>query len=439
MVERYRAAAGPAAGALEVHERPDLNVWQVLTPDADSAGTVTGGGPLPLSALQRREIVAAMSIDPQVSAALQFDQDVAWLYYLSANHFIYLAPATPVEQFHFTPELYQRRYWLEAAPARDPERRMIFTGPFNDLGGKGWVLTFAQPVYVGDTFLGVVALDLRVDTLDKLTTIGQSPGQTIMFAENDRLIARPAGVAPGAQLLPPLSDTLIDWREDESKNLWVSRRVVKDELWMAHRVSPRDLYWAAARESSAMWLMLLMFAVLGIMAWRLKTALTAITRLTHVDPLTQALNRRGFYEQAETALALARRKHLPLALFIMDVDHFKNINDDHGHAVGDDVLKQLGDQLRDARRPFDLLCRWGGEEFILILILDDPAQAVAVAERVRQQAQRTRIPPGDLPVTLSGGLVMIQDGESIDDAIKRADQLLYEAKRGGRNKIVAEV
>ncbi|WP_295446446.1 sensor domain-containing diguanylate cyclase [uncultured Thiodictyon sp.] len=439
VVERYRTAAEPAVSGLQIREHPELNGWEVLTPEVPVAGTVTGDGPLPLSPQQRREIAAAMGIEAQVRAALKFDKEVAWLYYVSANQFIYLAPQTPVEQFHFTPELYQRGYWLEAVPERNPQRRMILNGPLKDLGGKGWVMTFAEPVYVDNTFLGVVALDLRIQTLEQLTKIGQSTGETIMIGENERLIARPGGFAPDVQLQPRLSDKLIDWHEDDANGWWLSSPVIKDELWLVHRVSRRQLYWAAARESAATWLVIVMLGVLGVMAWRLRTALAQVTQLTHVDPLTQALNRRGFYAQAQTTLALAKRKQLPLALIIMDIDHFKRINDNHGHAAGDTVLKQLGGYLNDARRPFDLFCRWGGEEFILVLVLDDATPAVAVAERFRQEAQRTRIPPDDLPITLSGGLVMIQDGEPIDAAIKRADRLLYQAKEGGRNKIIAQV
>jgi len=97
-----------------------------------------------------------------------------------------------------------------------------------------------------------------------------------------------------------------------------------------------------------------------------------------------------------------------------------------------------GNYLLQGRRPFDLICRWGGEEFIALFLLPHGEDAGHVAERLRQQAQRTRIPQGDLQVTLSGGLVLLDAGETLDTAIKRADMLLYRAKQNGRNRIEHE-
>ena len=82
-----------------------------------------------------------------------------------------------------------------------------------------------------------------------------------------------------------------------------------------------------------------------------------------------------------------------------------------------------------------MICRWGGEEFVVLMLLEHADDALSVAERIRQEAQHTRIQPGDVPVTLSGGLAILQPGEPLDQAIKRADQQLYAAKANGRNQI----
>jgi diguanylate cyclase (GGDEF)-like protein len=87
------------------------------------------------------------------------------------------------------------------------------------------------------------------------------------------------------------------------------------------------------------------------------------------------------------------------------------------------------------RRAADLICRWGGEEFVIFMLLEHAEDAIQVAERMRQEAQRTRIQPGDVPVTLSGGLALMQLGEPLDQTIKRADLQLYAAKANGRNQI----
>ncbi len=386
----------------------------------------------------RAEIRAALTIDVQSRNAMAFNDDIVWTYYQSVNNFIYLAPRADIEQFHYTPAIYEDRYWLEAQPQNNPERRMVVAGPYEDRAGQGVILTFADPVYVGEQFLGVMALDMKIDTMQEFVSIGQATGESMIVSENDRLIARESGFEDGVSLQPPVSNTLIDWQEDAANVLWLSSPVLANELWLVHRVTPAQLYAAAARASAATWLMLVLVGVVAVLVWRLRRALAEVIRLTHVDPLTQVLNRRGFYEKAENLLALGVRKKLSTAVLIMDIDFFKKINDSYGHAEGDNVLKQLGGYLLKARRPYDLVCRWGGEEFVMIMLLSPGDDAAAVAERMRQEAQRTRIQPGDVPITLSGGLVLLEAGEQLDSAIKRADELLYQAKSGGRNRIVAQ-
>lgn len=437
--DRY---AHPTAGPTQdrvFREHPALGVWEFETDPTRVPGRITGdlGGPLAPDTL--REIQASLAMGGQIRSATEEGSDVAWAYYLSARRFIYLAPPAPVAQVHFSEASYRQRSWLEAVPQANPTRRMILAGPSQDLGGKGWVLTFAEPVYAGEAFLGIAALDVRVDTLQALARLGQATGESMLISENDRLIARERGFTPDQTLRPPVSEKLIDWREDPSGDLWLSSPIVKDELWLMHRVGRRELAWAAARESSGAWILLPMLFAIGALAWHLKGALAVVTRITQVDPLTQALNRRGLFDKLPALAALAERKYLVPSVLIMDIDFFKKVNDTHGHAVGDEVLQQVGAFLRQACRPFDLVCRWGGEEFVVVLLLNTADEALASAERVRQEAQRTRIQPGDLPITLSGGLVLMRAGETLEEAIRRADALLYQAKAGGRNRIVPDL
>ena len=425
------------AGSLpySLRQHPRQHVWELISTDQMLAGTLTGSASQLPSAEQLREIQAATALDAQTRPALAYSKEVTWLYYLSANNFIYLAPKAPISQFHFQPALYQRDYWRDAGPQANPQRRMVLDGPYEDMAGKGWILTLAEPVYAADTFLGVVALDLRIDTLQHLTRVGSAISDTMMISEDYQLIARNEAFQPGIRLQPPLSDGLIEWRKDANGDTWLSTPVVKDELWVVHQLKQSDLLWAAAQESRPTWVMIALASLLGVLAWRLIGVLSEATRMTHTDPLTQLLNRRGLYERAEDLLALAERKSLPVAVLLMDIDHFKSINDTHGHAVGDSVLSQLAGHLLKVRRAADLICRWGGEEFVMLMLLEHAEDAMTVAERMRQEAQRTRIQPGDVPVTLSGGLAILQPGEALDQAIKRADLQLYEAKANGRNHI----
>ncbi|MFC3116199.1 sensor domain-containing diguanylate cyclase [Cellvibrio fontiphilus] len=430
---RYRVGVEPGAGELNVRDYPDLGVWALEREGI--AGSLTGAASLPLSAPVEREIHAALAMDAQITPALDLGQELAWLYYQSRNQFVYIAPPIAPEQFHFTPDIYTSGYWLEGGPEQNPGRRIILKGPYQDLAGKGWIVTFAQPVYIRDKFLGMVALDLNVYTLEKLTRVGAATGETMLISEHQRLIARESGFAPEVTLYPPLTPSLSPWDKGEQGDLWLSRWVVEGELWLVHRLTSTQLWQAAARESLGVWFVVTLVTILAIVSLRLQHSLAEVTRLTRVDPLTQALNRRGFFEAAETGIALAKRKGLSLAILMMDIDHFKKINDSYGHAQGDAVLKQLGAYLLKASRPFDVFCRWGGEEFIILIQLDHAADALNVAERIRAQAQRTRVPKDNSPITLSGGLVILGEEEPLEEAINRADELLYQSKQNGRNCI----
>jgi diguanylate cyclase (GGDEF)-like protein len=158
------------------------------------------------------------------------------------------------------------------------------------------------------------------------------------------------------------------------------------------------------------------------------------------DELTSLLNRRRFLGLAQRELDLALRSASPLAVALMDLDHFKHVNDVHGHAVGDDVLKAVAQALKSTVRSTDLVARWGGEEFVLLLPATDEAEAQRGVERVRQAVAELRIElpvGGRLQCTASLGVAGINTASrDLDDLLRRADDAMYEAKRGGRNRVV---
>lgn len=150
------------------------------------------------------------------------------------------------------------------------------------------------------------------------------------------------------------------------------------------------------------------------------------------DPLTQLLNRRGFYERAKFKLSQITQSSY--CLLMCDIDHFKGINDQYGHLLGDQILKQVSQIIRENVRQHDLVGRFGGEEFILLLQVKSEQQAYDVAERIRSCIETCQSFEVNTSVTASFGLVQV-DGEDFMQAIEVADQLLYSAKRSGRNRI----
>ena len=159
------------------------------------------------------------------------------------------------------------------------------------------------------------------------------------------------------------------------------------------------------------------------------------------DPLTGALNRAGFDEQAQRLLRRAQRNGSGLSLWMVDADHFKDINDRHGHPAGDQALRLLVQHTREVLRPGDLLARYGGEEFLVLLDNVDQEAALRAAERLRASIAQTPMPLGSQWVNLTVSIGVsdaLVAGYALSDLIGRADAAVYRAKAAGRNRVVSD-
>lgn len=160
-----------------------------------------------------------------------------------------------------------------------------------------------------------------------------------------------------------------------------------------------------------------------------------LRELSYHDPLTGLSNRRRLEEVIDLEIARARRTGQPLCVAMLDIDSFKKVNDDFGHAVGDDVLRALASEMSQRLRATDEAGRWGGEEFVLVLSGTTLEGAVQLLNKLREHVgrERERLPR----FTVSAGVVEYRDGQSAADLIGTADKKLYEAKDAGRNKVAA--
>ena len=162
--------------------------------------------------------------------------------------------------------------------------------------------------------------------------------------------------------------------------------------------------------------------------------------LAVTDELTGLYNRRYFDRHLNVMLGKALEQDRDIALMILDIDHFKAVNDNHGHDVGDAVLREFAARLRRNIRGVDLACRFGGEEFVVLMPDTDTGQAEAVAERVRQSMAEKPFevgPSRPLSVTVSAGVALNESHtDTPESLVKRADVALYRAKREGRNRVI---
>ncbi|MEQ8178589.1 MAG: PleD family two-component system response regulator [Amphiplicatus sp.] len=177
---------------------------------------------------------------------------------------------------------------------------------------------------------------------------------------------------------------------------------------------------------------------------QLRSSFQASLEMAVTDQLTGLYNRRYLASHLSAMFDRAYWTGRPLSVMILDIDHFKSVNDTHGHDVGDKVIQQFAERIRSSVRGMDLACRYGGEEFLIAMPDTDKSTAGVVAERIRDDmsAQRVVLNSGrdELQVTVSIGIASTEDGQKEDSAqklIKRADEALYKAKTSGRNKVFA--
>jgi diguanylate cyclase (GGDEF)-like protein len=175
---------------------------------------------------------------------------------------------------------------------------------------------------------------------------------------------------------------------------------------------------------------------------RVQRLLVATRTLSNLDPLTGLFNRRVLVEQAPRLWRQARRDGTRVAALVLDLDHFKRLNDAHGHAAGDSVLRAVASSLTAAVRPSDVLSRTGGEELVVLGLVADPDEAARLAERLRTAVANARTADGHA-VTASVGIALTRpvDGEDATDQlwklIDRADAAMYEAKQQGRDRVAS--
>lgn len=165
-----------------------------------------------------------------------------------------------------------------------------------------------------------------------------------------------------------------------------------------------------------------------------------IRKLANYDHLTGLYNRRQFDSRLEEEMVRTRRYEKRLSVMVIDLDHFKEVNDTHGHQAGDDVLEEIGTIIQEEIRRNDLACRYGGEEFCVALIETGIEKAEEIAQRLREELARStfRANGAEFQVTCSVGLVEFKNEEDYTDLLKQADQALYDAKEQGRNCVVRQ-
>jgi len=311
-------------------------------------------------------------------------------------------------------------------------------------------------------FIGATGVGLSVDAVVKLIDTYQRRYQRSVFftdAKGKVLLSGSDGGPHGLLAGQPLRDNPgLDELLEQGPVPAEGSHEYKDSEGHSHFLNVRhlpELDWyllvdkretgALDRVRHSLYLNLAICAMITLVVLSLLHAMlrrhqASIEALATLDSLTGLPNRRSFDLLAAQALQEAQRNCAPLVALLIDLDHFKALNDTHGHLAGDEVLRQFANVLQGSLRQSDILCRWGGEEFIVLLRETAGRQALDVAEKIRRRSEQLTFSYDEQPLrlTTSIGLSGLQPGDTLHALLTRADRALYRAKQAGRNRVCSE-
>ncbi|AHZ69114.1 diguanylate cyclase [Pseudomonas mandelii JR-1] len=311
-------------------------------------------------------------------------------------------------------------------------------------------------------FIGAAGVGLTVDAVIKLIDKYQQRYQrSVYFVDNfGRLVLTGAEGGPqGAHIGQKLGD--LDYMKDlvsqlpkphsgsyeysvQGQGHFLNVRFIPELNWYLFVDKREDGALSEIRQSLYLNLLICLFVTLIVLLLLnrvIKRYQGKIQAQATLDSLTELPNRRGFDLLAAQAMLEARREPKPLTAMLLDLDHFKVLNDTYGHLAGDQVLIGFARDLESCLRHSDIVCRWGGEEFIVLLKDTDGETGLMIAEKIRQhvEQQRYAYDGKELQLTVSIGLTTLQVDETLHTLLSRADHAMYRAKQAGRNRTCVEI
>ena len=406
------------------------------------SGNITGIGSIPESGIQKDEINLAIGYNEFFSKLFPNLPDAAWMYYTSKNNFVSMYPWIPSKDFSFSEKLKNVPFFTAVIPENDPQREAVWTPVYLDEVGKGLMVSLSGPIYCKETFMGAVSIDLTTNTLSKQ-----------LQCQYDSYLMDTTGLVIATDKNVQFSNGVMKLNEVMLTSESYTKQIQESKSQSVQRIGLNYIYtydFDAAPWTMVMTLSIfevigkafvssmpiLMIGILFLFTYKemenRKKAEEKIKNIAITDELTGLKNRYFLDSVLETELERSDRYNQPLSVIILDLDHFKRVNDTWGHPIGDEVLKQTADITRTYIRKNDVLVRLGGEEFLILLPHTDSGGAFETAEKIRKGLEE-RVHPIAGKCTASFGVVERAKWESFISLYKRADDALYNAKEGGRN------
>ncbi|KZE32855.1 diguanylate cyclase [Crenobacter luteus] len=423
-----------------------------------------------LSGPMRQELAMALSLFPMHKAALAATPELARVYYRSKTGWYAASPWVSHRQLLAQNRAASLEQLLKqdvatelvraAGPERNPQRRPVWMPLHRDPAGKGWLISYAVPVYEARTFRGVVAADLTLHFLSSF--LGQDDDGAQWLLVEHGAAAPDARLVAASRFKVEQGESLPDWRDFVARQLrlsdapvlgngrwqrWDDYRVFVEPLGMApwalvYMVPARTVDWQVlGRLRAAIGLLGLLLVLLGIVGYRLWRATGELKRRAGVDGLTGLDTQRTFFEAARREQSRHIRLGQAFSLLLIDLDRLGEVNDRYGHHAGDRVLQEFSMLMRSLMRAEDLFARVGGGRFACLLCGGGAEHAREVADRLCLIVARTAfvLPDGRrLTMTASFGVATAEPpGVALDEVYRHAEHALERAKAGGRNRVEA--
>lgn len=426
-------------------------------------GNLTGAGSIPISGVNRDEVNLALQFNQLFSSVYKRIPDVAWIYYTSENKFINLFPWVSSKDFSFEETLNSEVFYTTVDPLNNPLRESKWTPVYLDHAGKGLMVTLSSPIYAGNTFKGVVSLDL---TNDQLSAMIDSDYDIYIIDETDTVIANSHNIKDETEVsklntMLNSSDSIVSAMKAANSN---TVQIVGN--YYIYSVSftnaPWEMFfrvpvWLIVGKSALFTLPILTICLLLLFTFfevekrkrserlltksfeELSSYQTLLENAAKYDFLTASVNRRGMMDIFNKNIQTDGKIEKPVIFVMGDIDNFKTFNDTYGHAAGDKVLIEIANTMRKNTRSDEVVCRWGGEEFVIMLLDRTYGEAMLIAENIRREIDENIIPwenSVNLRATMTFGVVEYDNALSFDINISNADHALYVGKEKGRNQVI---
>lgn len=463
---RIRAGVGSVlylhAAAGEIYKNRDLSTeYAEKVHNIDAQGdyvldipellsNLTGFGGVNNSKQTIHEMASSLALTRYFKIVKGLNESFVRVYYASNHHFTTSFPYVWSDQFMWNAAMLEKPLWQKATPHVNPDGNLFFTPLHRELRNKSPLITIGHPVYDENKFLGTVNLDIAVASESAfLESKNLHKGTYVIVNSYNEII--------GASGLEGYSQNEI-YRAQELLNAEIFETPVTGKKYVssgsnyvyvkAFESAPWKLYYLKNKfdvYSNSLYYVLLILVVI-VLLFRVKTLIKRLSasrdeleRQALTDPMTKLFNRRYLSEVTKPLLELMYRNSSKLSVILLDIDKFKQINDTYGHQIGDDVIIELAETLQTYTRKSDIICRFGGEEFLILLPETTMDGALSLAEVLRLEVEKLVMVFAqniELRFTISIGVSTVEKGEqTLDGVITRADSALYAAKENGRNKV----